>query len=89
MEKVVYTCAALLLLLLLLFFLLQQREEVLQQAASGGAVKDYAGWRVSLKGKRFKIQNVQLFNVTELDGERQCSAFADAAYMHTLLLLWG
>jgi hypothetical protein len=48
--------------------LLQNRNQVLQQAASDGAVKDYGGWRVSLKGKRFRIKDVRLFNVTELDG---------------------
>lgn len=48
---------------------LQNRNEILQQAASDGNVKDYGGWRVSLKGKRFKIKDVRLFNVTELDGE--------------------
>lgn len=47
----------------------QNRNQILQQATSGGAVKDYEGWRVSLKGKRFKIKDVRLFNVTELDGK--------------------
>jgi hypothetical protein len=48
---------------------LQNRNQILQQAAADGAVKDYGGWRVSLKGKRFRIKDVRLFNVTELDGE--------------------
>ena len=49
---------------------LQNRNRILQQAASSGSVKDYGGWRVSLKGKRFRIKDVRLFNVTELDGEQ-------------------
>lgn len=50
---------------------MQNRNQVLQRAASDGAIKDYGGWRVSTKGKRFKIKNVRLFNVTELDGRFQ------------------
>lgn len=52
---------------------------MLQQAASDGSVKDYGGWRVSLKGKRFRIKDVRLFNVTELDGEMDGTGAGAAA----------
>jgi hypothetical protein len=47
---------------------LQERNQLLEVAASGGSIQDYSGWRVSMSGKRFKLKNVKLFNVTELDG---------------------
>lgn len=46
----------------------QEREALLQRAAGGQEVRDYAGWRRSLKGTRFRLRGVRLFNVTELDG---------------------
>jgi hypothetical protein len=47
---------------------LQERQQLLEVAAAGGCIQDYSGWRVSMSGKRFKLKNVKLFNVTELDG---------------------
>lgn len=65
--------------------LVQNRNQVLQQAASDGAVKDYGGWRVSLKGKRFRIKDVRLFNVTELDGKSAHTTAASAvALLHSI-----
>lgn len=57
-------------------WVLQEREQLLQEAATGGAVKEQDAWRVSLKGKRFKLKGVKLFNVSELDGERHTCARA-------------
>jgi len=48
----------------------QERNKLLEQAAGSGAIKNYEGWRQSLKGKRFKIKGVNLFNVTEITGGR-------------------
>jgi hypothetical protein len=49
---------------------LQERNTLLQAAAASGAIANYEGWRRSLKGKRFKIKGVKLFNVTEITGGR-------------------
>lgn len=49
--------------------LLQEREQLLEEAAAGGAIKERDAWRVSLKGKRFRLKGVKLFNVSELDGK--------------------
>lgn len=46
----------------------EERQQLLEQAANGGMIKDYQGWRRSLKGKRFKLKGCKLFNVHELDG---------------------
>lgn len=51
------------------------RNRLLEEAASGGAekgrgiVRNYSGWRRSLKGARFLIQGATLFNVSDLSGE--------------------
>lgn len=42
---------------------------MLKKAAEQGNVKEEGVWRVSRKGNRFKLRDVRLFNVTELDGE--------------------
>ena len=42
----------------------QDRNKLLDSAAKSGLVTNYEGWRVSLKGMRFKLKNVTLFNVT-------------------------
>lgn len=47
---------------------MQDRDQLLATAAAGGSVQDYSGWRVSESGRRFKVKNLKLFNVTELDG---------------------
>lgn len=46
----------------------EERNQLLEVAATGGSIQDYSGWRVSMSGKRFKLKDVKLFNVTELDG---------------------
>jgi hypothetical protein len=46
----------------------KERNALLQQAADSGAIENYEGWRRSVKGRRFKIRGVRLFNVTELTG---------------------
>jgi hypothetical protein len=51
------------------------RDRLLQAAAQGGAekgkgiVRNYSGWRRSLKGARFLIRDATLFNVSDLSGE--------------------
>eukprot|EP00882_Tetradesmus_deserticola_P009361 GHRQ01009880.1.p1 GENE.GHRQ01009880.1~~GHRQ01009880.1.p1 ORF type:complete len:360 (+),score=147.76 GHRQ01009880.1:56-1081(+) len=46
----------------------EDRTQVLEAAATGGSVQDYSGWRISKSGKRFRVKDLKLFNVTELDG---------------------
>lgn len=45
------------------------RDALIARAVEGGAIEDYEGWRVSLKGRRFKIRGARFFNVEELGGE--------------------
>eukprot|EP00879_Flechtneria_rotunda_P019675 GHRR01020674.1.p1 GENE.GHRR01020674.1~~GHRR01020674.1.p1 ORF type:complete len:231 (+),score=83.46 GHRR01020674.1:689-1381(+) len=46
----------------------EERNNILAIATEKSAVSGYDAWRKSLKGKRFKIKDGKLFNVTELDG---------------------
>ncbi len=43
---------------------------MLQTAATDGYVSNYQGWRMSLGGKRFKILDVELFNVIDFSGDK-------------------
>jgi hypothetical protein len=51
------------------------RNRLLEAAAKGGSekgqgiVRNYSGWRRSLKGARFLIRDATLFNVSDLSGE--------------------
>lgn len=45
-----------------------ERQALLDQAAGSGVIKDYAGWRVSTKGRKFRIKGVTLFNIHDMDG---------------------
>lgn len=47
------------------------RSKILQQVTEKGYVDDYEGWRKSLKGTRFKIKNVCVFNIDAPSGETQ------------------
>ena len=53
----------------------QERDRLLEAAAKGGAangqgiVRNYSGWRRSLKGARFLIRDATLFNVSDLSGD--------------------
>lgn len=47
----------------------QDRNLLVQQAADTGSIDNYEGWRQSVKGRRFKVRGVRLFNVSEVTGE--------------------
>jgi hypothetical protein len=46
------------------------RQALLAGAAAKGVIRDYAGWRVSLKGTRFRIRGATLFNLADMAGTR-------------------
>ena len=47
-----------------------ERQRLLEQAARQGYIDDYSGIRISASGKRFRIANVILWTVTDLDGQK-------------------
>ncbi|PNH12396.1 hypothetical protein TSOC_000702 [Tetrabaena socialis] len=47
-----------------------ERQELLDRAAAKGVVTNYEGWRVSAKGRRFKIRDVVLFNIVDRQGTK-------------------
>jgi hypothetical protein len=48
----------------------QERAQLLERAAEKGEASNYEGWRVSTKGKRFRVKDVKLFNVADLSGDK-------------------
>jgi hypothetical protein len=58
------------------------RESFMQQVRAQGFVTGYSGVRISATGKRFKIKNVTVWNVTDEKGESagQAACFRDWDY---------
>ena len=58
------------------------RESFMQQVRAQGFVTGYSGVRISATGKRFKIKNVTVWNVTDEKGEfaGQAACFRDWDY---------
>jgi hypothetical protein len=56
----------------------EARERLLAQTARDGFVSGYEGVRISAGGRRFRISNVTIWNVTDADGQPagQAAAFA-------------
>jgi hypothetical protein len=56
----------------------QDREELLRRAREHGFIDDYRGVRVSASGRRFRIEDVVLWNLTDERGQRigQAATFA-------------
>ena len=52
------------------YLYVQDRNKLLDSAATSGVVTNYEGWRMSLKGKKFKLKNVTLFNVMGKDASK-------------------
>jgi hypothetical protein len=46
----------------------ESRERLLQQTARDGYVSGYEGVRISTTGRRFRISNVTIWNVSDVDG---------------------
>ncbi len=52
----------------------EDRERLLAIAAQKGFIDDYAGVRISSTGRRFRIENAIIWNVTDEDGARRGQA---------------
>ena len=48
-----------------------------------GEASNYDGWRISTKGKRFRIKGAKLFNVADAAGE------GSGGWLHMLFCFWG
>ncbi len=61
----------------------QDREALLRRAAEQGYIDDYQGVRISASGRRFRIENVVLWNLTDDRGRRvgQAAAFSSWSYL--------
>ncbi|CAK0783440.1 hypothetical protein CVIRNUC_006639 [Coccomyxa viridis] len=48
----------------------EDRNKALESAAEDGVIRDYSGWRQSLKGTRFQIKDCTLFNLETPTGKK-------------------
>jgi hypothetical protein len=46
----------------------EERARLLARAAANGFIDDYAGVRISKNGRRFQIENVVIWNLTDVQG---------------------
>lgn len=55
-----------------------ERQALLDRVTSHGFINDYAGIRISAKGRRFRIENAVVWNLIDADGVRhgQAATFA-------------
>lgn len=55
-----------------------ERQALLDRVSVRGFIDDYAGIRISAKGRRFRIENAVVWNLIDADGVRygQAAAFA-------------
>ena len=49
--------------------------KALESAAEDGVIRDYSGWRQSLKGTRFQIKDCTLFNLETPTGKKVILGF--------------
>lgn len=56
----------------------EERQALLDRVSAHGFIDDYAGIRISAKGKRFRIENAVVWNLIDADGVRhgQAATFA-------------
>lgn len=52
----------------------EERSQALGLVLEGGKLEGYSGWRRSLKGTRFQVLGVTLFNITSPSGVAQPSS---------------
>lgn len=61
----------------------EERARLLDRVTRDGWINDYEGVRISATGKRFRISNAAVWNLTDIRGNAlgQAAAFADWAYV--------
>ena len=61
----------------------RDREALLRRAAEQGYIDDYRGVRISASGRRFRIEDVVLWNLTDEQGRRrgQAATFAHWSFL--------
>ncbi|MGD9670747.1 MAG: MEKHLA domain-containing protein [Hyphomicrobiaceae bacterium] len=61
----------------------KERSQLLERVMREGIIEDYAGVRISSTGRRFRISNASVWNVTDSTGAPvgQAAAFADWVYL--------
>lgn len=52
----------------------EERAHLLERVASNGFIDDYAGVRISKKGRRFRIENATVWNLKDDNGKRRGQA---------------
>jgi len=52
----------------------EERQALLDRVTAQGYIDDYAGVRISAAGRRFRIENAVVWNVTDADGQRHGQA---------------
>lgn len=52
----------------------EERQALLDRVTAQGYIDDYAGVRISAAGRRFRIENAVVWNVTDGQGQRQGQA---------------
>ncbi|MGE5266393.1 MAG: MEKHLA domain-containing protein [Deltaproteobacteria bacterium] len=57
----------------------EERQRLLERVTRSGIIDDYAGVRISASGRRFRILNASVWNLTDEDGRPagQAAAFSD------------
>lgn len=60
-----------------------ERARLLERVTRDGIIEDYAGMRISATGKRFRISNASVWNVTDAAGAAvgQAAAFTEWVYV--------
>ncbi len=61
----------------------EERAQLFERVMRDGIIEDYAGVRISASGRRFRISNTSVWNLTDADGAPagQAAAFAEWVYV--------
>ena len=60
-----------------------ERQRLLERVTEHGFIDDYSGVRISAKGKRFRIRNATVWNLTDEAGKKigQAATFSEWEYL--------
>jgi|TARA_B110000037_G_C17128260_1_gene509531 hypothetical protein len=60
-----------------------ERQRLLERVTEHGFIDDYSGVRISAKGKRFRIRNATVWNLTDEAGQKigQAATFSEWEYL--------